>query len=269
MNRAVLVTCAWVACIATIAFFVAGTFQSLWMTFAFSTALIAILACAFGIGIALLAVAVARRQTGGIVLAGTALYVIIFVLTRRPSDWFDGRLPVFYPQEHFVYLATYCFVIVCLAAAYQLSPPNPVRRQLAKDRRSARMVQHQAAQLQDQQRAQQLVEQQGGLTPSPGDAASVTPGAQPTQPPAPAFAPTALPPSPNNGLAVAAIIVVWFSSVAGLICGAIALRQIRLTGQSGRGMALTAVIVGSIATGLSIVLAAVYFVVILSAFSAY
>ncbi|SEI09956.1 MULTISPECIES: DUF4190 domain-containing protein [unclassified Leifsonia] len=63
---------------------------------------------------------------------------------------------------------------------------------------------------------------------------------------------------PNqNGLALASVIVVWFSSVVGLILGHVALSQIRRTGESGRGMALTAVIVGWTATGLAVLAAVI------------
>lgn len=268
MNRAVLVSGAWIACIVTIAFLVHGAFR--WMYDPIAPPLIAFSAYVFelGVGIALLIIALKRRRTAGVVLAGTAIYVLLFTLTQSPLYWYYGSF-LAQPLMDFPYLAQYCFVAICLAAAYQLSPPNPEVRALAEERRTARIVQHQAAQLQVQHRAQQLIEQQHGMAPSREGAVSVAPGAQQTQPTTPAFATVALPQAPSNGLAVAAIIAVWFSSVAGLVLGAIALRQIRVTGQSGRGMALTAVIVGSIVTGLSIVLAIVYFVAILSAFSAF
>ncbi|GAA1327719.1 DUF4190 domain-containing protein [Leucobacter albus] len=265
MNRAVLVSGAWIACIVTVAFLVHGAFR--WMYDPIAPPLIAFSAYVFefGFGIALLIIALKRRRTAGVVFAGTAIYILLFALTQSPLYWYYGSF-LAQPLMDFPYLAQYCFVAICLAAAYQLSPPNPEVRALAEERRTARIVQHQAAQLQVQQRAQQLVAQQHGVAPSLAGSASVALGAQPT---APAFTPAALPQATSNGLAVAAIIAVWFSSVAGLVLGAIALRQIRVTGQSGRGMALTAVIVGSIVTGLSIVLAIVYFVAILSAFSAF
>ena len=65
-----------------------------------------------------------------------------------------------------------------------------------------------------------------------------------------------------NGLALASIIVVWFSSVIGLVLGHVALSQIKRTGQEGRGLALTAVIVGWVFTGLVIITAVVAFAVI-------
>ncbi|WP_127794470.1 DUF4190 domain-containing protein [Agromyces sp. LHK192] len=57
----------------------------------------------------------------------------------------------------------------------------------------------------------------------------------------------------TNGVALASIIVVWFSSIVGLILGHVALGQLNRNGGEGRGMALTAVIVGWIATAIGLV----------------
>ena len=50
-----------------------------------------------------------------------------------------------------------------------------------------------------------------------------------------------------NVLAILAIITVWFTVILGLVFGHIALSQIMRTGERGRGLALTAVIVGWLA----------------------
>ena len=50
-----------------------------------------------------------------------------------------------------------------------------------------------------------------------------------------------------NVWAIVAIITVWFTVILGLIFGHIALSQISRTGERGRGLALTAVIVGWLA----------------------
>lgn len=50
-----------------------------------------------------------------------------------------------------------------------------------------------------------------------------------------------------NVLAILAIITVWFTVILGLVFGHIALSQIKRTGERGRGLALTAVIVGWLA----------------------
>ncbi len=50
-----------------------------------------------------------------------------------------------------------------------------------------------------------------------------------------------------NVMAILAIITVWFTVILGLIFGHIALSQIKKTGERGRGLALTAVIVGWLA----------------------
>ena len=48
-------------------------------------------------------------------------------------------------------------------------------------------------------------------------------------------------------MAILAIITVWFTVILGLIFGHIALSQIKKSGERGRGLALTAVIVGWLA----------------------
>ena len=73
----------------------------------------------------------------------------------------------------------------------------------------------------------------------------------------------------TNGLALASIIVVWFSSIVGLILGHIALSQIKQTGQPGHGMALTAVIVGWVSTGLAVLAVIIYLIVIVAAFGSF
>lgn len=57
-------------------------------------------------------------------------------------------------------------------------------------------------------------------------------------------------PERTNGLALASIIVVWFSSLIGLILGHVALGQIKRTGEAGQGMALTAVVAGWVLTAI-------------------
>lgn len=58
----------------------------------------------------------------------------------------------------------------------------------------------------------------------------------------------------TNGLAIASLIVVFFSSIVGLILGHVALGQINRTGEHGRGLALAAVIIGWVSTGLSMLI---------------
>lgn len=56
----------------------------------------------------------------------------------------------------------------------------------------------------------------------------------------------AQPPQPagTNTLAIVALISSFFISLAGVICGHIALGQIKQTGEQGRGMALAGLIIG-------------------------
>ncbi|WP_394553363.1 DUF4190 domain-containing protein [Agromyces sp. MMS24-JH15] len=84
-----------------------------------------------------------------------------------------------------------------------------------------------------------------------------------------AVAPAGLGAGRTNGLALASIIVVWFSSIVGLILGHVALSQIRKTGEDGRGMAVTAVSVGWVFTALSVIGGIIVAIVYANAFRGY
>lgn len=64
----------------------------------------------------------------------------------------------------------------------------------------------------------------------------------------------------TNTLAIASFVSVWFVSVAGVVMGHMALSQIKQTGQSGRGLALAAVIIGWISIGVAIVMIIVFLI---------
>jgi uncharacterized protein YacL len=67
---------------------------------------------------------------------------------------------------------------------------------------------------------------------------------------------------PMNVLSVVAFIFAFFISLVAVICGHIALRQIKKTGESGHGFALAAVVLGYIGLGLGLAFAIVYVLVI-------
>lgn len=86
----------------------------------------------------------------------------------------------------------------------------------------------------------------------------------PNQPPV-GFPPTAPPPPPwtryepgtplyapepaTNVLAIVALVGSFFVGIVGIVCGHIALAQIKRTGEKGRGMALAGTIIGYVQTG--------------------
>lgn len=82
-----------------------------------------------------------------------------------------------------------------------------------------------------------------------------TPPAPPTAPPAqptyPAYGQTT--PGyyapPTNTLAILALVLAFVISPGGIICGHIALNQIKRTGEGGRGLALAGLIIGYVFTG--------------------
>jgi hypothetical protein len=61
-----------------------------------------------------------------------------------------------------------------------------------------------------------------------------------------------LPQRPTNTLAIIALVLAFVFAPAAIVCGIIARKQIRQSGESGDGMALAAVIVGAVATGLMV-----------------
>jgi hypothetical protein len=70
----------------------------------------------------------------------------------------------------------------------------------------------------------------------------------------------------TNTLAIVALIASLFVSLAGVICGHIALSQIKKTGQSGRGLALAGTIIGYVIMGLSVLFVigyVIFFVVLI------
>lgn len=88
---------------------------------------------------------------------------------------------------------------------------------------------------------------------------------QSTVAPAPGYDTAARRANPStNTLAIVALVCSFFVALAGIVCGHIALSQIRRTGESGRGLALAALIIGYCALALSAILG-FFFVVALAA----
>jgi Domain of unknown function (DUF4190) len=89
----------------------------------------------------------------------------------------------------------------------------------------------------------------------------------PYQQPYPPYAPYA-PAPPTNGLAIAALVcgvggfVVGLTSIPAIICGHLARRQIRQTGEQGAGLALAGLILGYVGIALLAVLVALLAVVV-------
>jgi Domain of unknown function (DUF4190) len=88
----------------------------------------------------------------------------------------------------------------------------------------------------------------------------------PYQQPYPPYPPYA-PAPPTNGLAIAALVcgvggfVVGLSFIPAIICGHLARRQIRQTGEQGAGLALAGLILGYVGIALFAALVAVFAVV--------
>jgi hypothetical protein len=85
----------------------------------------------------------------------------------------------------------------------------------------------------------------------------------PYQQPYPPYPPA----PPTNGLAIAALVcgvggfVVGLSFIPAIICGHLARRQIRQTGEQGAGLALAGLILGYVGSALFIVLVAVLVII--------
>jgi hypothetical protein len=108
--------------------------------------------------------------------------------------------------------------------------------------------------------------------PAPGANSASTPAAapptyaQPTYAAAPGYAPYGQPyaaPPKTNTLAIVSLVLSLVGvGIGGIITGHIALNQIKLSGESGRGLALAGTIIGYVAVGLGIILIIFYVVVI-------
>lgn len=58
--------------------------------------------------------------------------------------------------------------------------------------------------------------------------------------------------APTNGMAIAALIVVFFFFPAGIVLGHVARGQIKRTGEGGRGLATAALIIGYLQVALTV-----------------
>lgn len=71
----------------------------------------------------------------------------------------------------------------------------------------------------------------------------VTPPAAPTPPPATPYA-AAPAAAKTNTLAIVSLVLAFFISLGAVICGHIALSQIKKTGENGRGLAIAGLVLG-------------------------
>lgn len=62
------------------------------------------------------------------------------------------------------------------------------------------------------------------------------------------------PARPTNVLAIVALVSSFFIPPAGIVCGHIALNQIKRTGENGRGLAIAGLIIGYVYTALIVLL---------------
>lgn len=88
-----------------------------------------------------------------------------------------------------------------------------------------------------------------------------TPYTNQTPPPAPYGAPAPGAGRPTNVLAIIALIGAFVFPLAGIICGHIALGQIKRTGEGGHGLALWGTILGYVFTVLYILIIVLSFVI--------
>jgi hypothetical protein len=99
------------------------------------------------------------------------------------------------------------------------------------------------------------------------------PDAPPPPAPQPYYAPSAGYSAPYapvpagarfNTLAIVAFVLVFLASLGAVICGHIALSQIKQTGEGGHGLALAAVILGYVSIAITIVLVIVWLLFLLA-----
>jgi hypothetical protein len=82
--------------------------------------------------------------------------------------------------------------------------------------------------------------------------------------PPPAYRQPYYGPPPTNPMAIAALVFAFVVPPAGIFLGIAARKQIRRTGEQGDGLALAGLILGSIATGLYVLLIVFWLVVLAS-----
>ena len=85
---------------------------------------------------------------------------------------------------------------------------------------------------------------------------------QPTPPQSTPYATGGAPAQRTNTLAIVALILGIVVPIGGIICGHIALGQIKRTGENGRGLALAGTIIGYVLTVLGILLTIGYIIAI-------
>ena len=72
---------------------------------------------------------------------------------------------------------------------------------------------------------------------------------------------------PTNALAIVALVASFFVPLAGIVCGHLALAQIRRTGEQGHGMALAGTVIGYALTGIVVLVAIGYVLAIVVFFA--
>jgi hypothetical protein len=97
--------------------------------------------------------------------------------------------------------------------------------------------------------------------PAPGYAQAPPPGYQPPPAQQPYYGYQAPTTPPMNTLAIVTIILAFVFSVAGIVTGHIALKQIDRTGESGRGLAKAGLIISYVFTGIA-VLGIIFYIVV-------
>ena len=102
--------------------------------------------------------------------------------------------------------------------------------------------------------------------PTPDDA-SAPPAAPAAAPAYPAYGQPAAPAGgyyapPTNTLAILALVLGFVVPIGGIICGHIALGQIKRTGEGGHGLALAGLILGYALTALTVLVIIAYVVII-------
>lgn len=77
------------------------------------------------------------------------------------------------------------------------------------------------------------------------------------------------PAAPWNALSIVAFVLAFVVPVGAIVCGHIALAQLRTSGEQGHGLALAGTIIGYAATGMAVLFVLVWFGVLLASFGAF
>ncbi|CAN5133699.1 hypothetical protein BH09ACT3_BH09ACT3_06210 [soil metagenome] len=101
--------------------------------------------------------------------------------------------------------------------------------------------------------------------PPPPESQAVQPAPPHAYPAQPLY--SSPPARPTNSLAIVAFVLGFFVSLGAVICGHLALSQIKRSGEGGRGFAIAGLVLGYVGIGFTVIVIAIYAVLFFAIFA--